>query len=141
MKKIIHKIGTLFILTALFAACATATITTAHVTQPVMLGKVKNVHGQESNKGQQKMSFDIEIRSTSLPLLAVSDSSIKTDAELLNRIDSPDNEVIVDEVRIGCYSSAQFTGYGLVPYDFCEVAILGGIFSLEKGDQENNEKK
>ena len=60
----------------------------------------------------------------------------QADVELLKRIDSRQDEVIVDEIRVGSHS-----GFILFPTyiggsDFSEAGILGGIYSSQKGDHE-----
>jgi len=133
-----HKIVTLCILAGLLTGCSSAFITTARVTQPVMLGKIKRiqVNEPESEQRQQKAAFDIRIRGQSFSIVN-QDFTHHADVELLKRIDSPQDEVIVDEIRVGSHSLFIW----LPPYggnDFSEAGILGGIYSSQKGD---NEKK
>jgi hypothetical protein len=137
MNKKMHKIVIFCILAGLLTGCSSAFITAAQVTQPVMLGKIKRiqVNDPESEQRQQKVPFDIRIKIPSLPP-RYQDFTRLADAELLKRIDSPQDEVIVDEIRIG---SASFVfillNTGNVG-DLSEAGILGGIYSSQKDDHE-----
>ena len=111
MTRIMHKIGIFCILAGLLTGCSSAFITTANVMQPVMLGKIKRiqVNEPETEQRQQKVPFDIRIGSNGTPN---QDFAQRADVELLKRIDSPQDEVIVDEIWIVSRSFISIGGGG-----------------------------
>jgi hypothetical protein len=106
-----------------------------------MLGKIKRiqVNEPESEQRQQKVPFDIKIRiGGMIPNFSPpnQDFTRLADAELLKRIDSPLDEVIVDEIRISSGSFTIITPYTGNSRDFSEAGILGGTYSSQKDDHE-----
>jgi len=133
MMEKMHKIWLLFILTGFLTGCSSSFITTAHVTQPVMLGKIKRIQVNESEceQKQQIELFDIGVISFNTPN---QDAAKRADVELLKRIDSPQEELVVDEIRVSSRSLLFLFPPAFL--DTSTVGLSGGLYSSKKGDHE-----
>jgi hypothetical protein len=136
----LHKIGILCILAGLLNGCSNSIITTAYVNQPVMLGKIKRiqVNEQESEQTQQKVPFDIRIVRQGMFFNQDFPYQFQADVELLKRINSPQDEVIVDEIRISSDSFCLFILFGqmIMVFNSSEAGIIGAIYGSKKDDHE-----
>ncbi len=128
----------------LLTGCSRSIITAAHVTQPVMIGGMHKVHALESDHRQNKEPFDIPFPSSLNVISNANEKEIEnmireTDLELIKRIHSPQDEVIIEEIRVGC-GWWVFEPRPLPPWGsqeiYCETSISGAIYSSQKGDNE-----
>jgi hypothetical protein len=113
--------------------CATMTITAAHVTHPVLLGKPAELYGAESEQREMEL-FDITV-----PSKPSWNTARNLDSEMLKRIDSAEDIVIIDQMRVVSsivliFIPAYFLAINA--HEFIEAGISGGIYGLRKGDHE-----
>ncbi len=109
-----------FFVLVLIAGCSpvVVTMTTAHVTQPVMLGKAKTVDCPGANRSRLMEKVNIKkIHDTEIfpSFPAAYEHTNKADAELLKLIDSPHDRIVIHETAFrswafgvpGAYSGGQ----------------------------------
>ena len=136
MKKM-HKIGILCILAGLLTGCSSSIITTAHVTQPVMLGQIMRIQVNEPEIEQRKQKVPFNIRIVNFGVIGQDFSyHIDADVDLLKHINSPQDQVIVDEIRVGSDSFFLFLPTIPLVRNSSEISIIGGIYRAKKGDLE-----
>jgi hypothetical protein len=123
----------------LTAGCGvTTTVSVTDVTQPVMLGKIKRLHGTDDAQWQLRAPFTISISHSSRgssfdPSLHVGS---KVTYELLKMIEISEDKIVIDEFYIGSFNLlvAGPRSSGMEERSWAD--IKGGIYRAKAGEHE-----
>ncbi len=123
----------IFLIAALAMGCGITTSCSAtNLTQPVMLGKIRKLHGKGNEQWQYRGSFDFSIRSIRHEFsFGTVYAGSKANYELLKLTETSDDKIVIDEVYIGSFSTL---GYGYEEESW--VDIEGGIYREQGGGDE-----
>lgn len=121
---------------ALLSGCSSLSTTTSakNMTRPVMLGPVHYVKSNKMTPLYKKMDFDIMVENSivtsggqhSQTTYVTQESAEKIDAELLRKLDSPKDKIVVDNLYIKS-ARACFLVFCNSRIDYS--GIEGGIYS------------
>jgi len=143
MKKFLTKVAAMVALVLALAGCAASSrLTAANLTQPVMVGPVGRIGGDRSMTGAAKKPFGIWVVNgkTSLFIIApgeadggklaeATDSPEKVDGELLRRVDSADDKIMVEEIGFRSYTYEMFFIVVNATHYRSGVGMIGAVYA------------